>query len=114
MTINELKELRYSEIDDRSQELIFEGFNFQGLKFSMSLSAQINWSNLFNIPDSHFPLSLMDKNENIYSLQLSERVDFYASAMNHKNSILQSGSVLKAQIKNSITVSQINSIIDNR
>lgn len=114
MSLEELKNYRYAEIDKKTSELIAQGFTFDGRTFSMSTNAQINWSNFPNLPDGLFPLSINDINEDSYSLALADRLNFYLSALNYKNAQLQSGSALKAQVKAAVDVSGINAIIDNR
>jgi len=114
ITLEELKEMRYAEIDLRTQELITQGFSFAGHTFSMSLTAQINWSNFPNLPDALFPLNVMDITENIYVLDLVNKTNFYLSALNYKNTQLQSGSLLKAQIHACTDEACVRAIIDNR
>lgn len=114
MTLDELKEIRYVEIDLNTQDLIAKGFPFDGYTFSMSLTAQINWSNFPNLPDGLFPLPIIDITENLYMLSLANRTAFYLSALNYKNTQLQSGSMLKAQIKACTDEACVNAIIDNR
>jgi hypothetical protein len=114
MTLDELKNIRYTEIDIRTQQLILAGFPWDGLTFSMSTSAQINWSNFPNLPDALFPLPIMDITETLYMLALADKTNFYLSALNYKNTQLQSGSVLKAQIKACADEACVNAIIDNR
>lgn len=114
MTLEELKSYKCVEIDNKTQELIAQGFTFDSHTFSMSTNAQINWSNFPNLPDALFPLTVMDKNDEVYSLDLADKLNFYLSALNFKNAQLQSGSVLKAQVKAAVDVPAVNAIIDNR
>ena len=114
MTLEELKSYRCIEIDVRTQELIAQGFTFDGHTFSMSTNAQINWSNFPNLPDGLFPLTVMDKNDAVYVLALADKLNFYLSALNFKNTQLQSGSVLKGEVKAAIDAPAVNAIIDNR
>lgn len=114
MSLEELKNYRYAEIDKKTSELITQGFTFDGHTFSMSTNAQINWSNFPNLPDGLFPLTVMDIMEEVYSLALADKLNFYLSALNYKNTQLQSGSVLKAQIKAAVDTAAVNAIIDNR
>ena len=46
MSLEELKTYRYSEIDNRTGELIGQGFTYATKTFSLSLNAQINISAL--------------------------------------------------------------------
>jgi len=114
MSLEELKNYRYAQIDKKTSELIAQGFPFDGRTFSMSTNAQINWSNFPNLPDGLFPLSINDISENTYSLALADRLNFYLSALNYKNIQLQSGSALKAQITSAVDIAAVNAVIDNR
>jgi len=114
MTLDELKNIRYAEIDMNTQYLITQGFAFDGHTFSMSLTAQINWSNFPNIPDSLFPLTVIDIAEDPYVCTLANKMPFYYTALNEKNSLLQSGGVLKATIHACVDVACVNAVIDSR
>lgn len=114
MSLEELKKYRYAQIDNKTSELIAQGFVFDSHTFSMSTNAQINWSNFPNLPDELFPLNVMDLNEDLYSLALADKLNFYLAALNYKNAQLQSGSALKAQIKAAVDVPSVNAITDNR
>ena len=109
-----LKDFRYGEIDAKTESLIEVGFVFGGHTFSMSTNAQINWSNFPNIPDALFPLNIMDIVDNLYVLSLANKMNFYLTALGFKNTQLQSGSVLKSQIKTCADVACVNAVIDNR
>ena len=77
-------------------------------------TAQINLSNIFNIPDGLFPLPYSTKNNGVYSLSLANRQNFYLASLSHKNTSIQSGTVLKQQITAATTIEDVNAIIDNR
>lgn len=110
--IDSFKSYLYGLIDKRTETQIFQGFTFDSKLFSMSLSAQINWSNLFFIPDALFPLSIMTKDEENYTLALSNRASFYGAALTHKNTALQTGNTLKQQVKDSTTISELETILN--
>ena len=114
MTLDELKDIRYVEIDMRTQEIIAQGFLFDGRTFSMSLTAQINWSNFPNFPDALFPLTIIDISEAPYVCSLANKMNFYYAALNAKNIPLQTGGNLKAQIELCADEACVNAIIDNR
>jgi hypothetical protein len=115
MTLEELKHIRYTEIDMTTGILISQGFVFAGKTFSLSTNAQINWSNLPNLPDVVFPLAISTINdEEIYELSLANKMNFYYSAVNGKNGPLQSGNALKAQITACVDEACVNSIVDTR
>jgi len=105
---------KYSEIDNNTGYLIDKGFTFAGLTFSLSQNAQINWSNILQLPGGIFPLPVMSKDEQVYSLSLENRMNFYLSAVNGKNVPLQSGSVLKTQVKALNDLNEIINFVDTR
>lgn len=98
--------------DAKTAETIFEGFTYDGNLFSMSTSAQINWTNLFFIPDEMFPLNVSTKNdETVYSLALANRQAFYGAALTHKNGALQAGNALKAAAKAATTIAELEAVL---
>jgi hypothetical protein len=113
-SLDDLKNKKYIEIDNRTSELINEGFIFDGHRFSMSLTAQINWSNFPNLPEQLFPLNVVDIEEGVYVLFYANKFNFYFAALNYKNQFLQSGGVLKTEIKACETPAEVDLIIDNR
>jgi hypothetical protein len=114
MTLDELKDIRYAEIDMNTQDLISKGFPFAGHMFSMSITAQINWSNFPNLPDALFPLTIIDMLEGPYVLALADKLNFYYTALNYKNTQLQSGGVLKGTIKACADVACVTAVVDTR
>ena len=100
-------------IDERTTNNIFKGFTFDGHVFSMSISAQINLSNLFNIPDALFPLPYSTLNEDVYSLTLANKQNFYLTALSFKNNTIQAGTSLKQQVLACTTIEQLQNILDN-
>lgn len=115
--INTLKEafnIKLEQIDSRTQELIFQGFAFAGLHWSLSIKAQINWNNLPQLPQTVFPLAIQDMNGVDYDLEFSQRMDFYYTAVAVKNSHLQSGNVLKREVSDMQTIQEILNFVDPR
>lgn len=98
-TIDEAIEIKSKQIELRNEQLILNGFVFDGHKWPMSESERENWSNLKNIPDVMFPLPMLDADLNEYSLTLAKRDQFYLAALGCKYGNVQSGNNLKIQIK---------------
>jgi len=96
--IDDIKEILCGQIDNKTTETIFTGFTYDNKQFSLSISAQINWSNLFNIPSAMFPLTLSCKDETTYQLSETNRSNFYFSALTAKNTALQNGTIKKQQV----------------
>jgi hypothetical protein len=109
--IQDYKDYLNMLIDKKTEETIFSGFTFDGGLFSMSLSAQINWSNLFFIPDGMWPITLSYKDDTgTYQLSLANRANFYGSALLHKNTALQTGTILKTSVTNALTLEELDII----
>ena len=111
--VDQFKLYLYEIIDLRTTDTIFEGFTFDGKIFSLSISAQINWSNLLLLPDSIYPLTIAAKDESIYVLELANRMNFYLGAVAAKNGALQAGVVLKQQVLGSTTIAELQIIKDS-
>lgn len=113
-TIEEALEVKKNQIDKRTQELIFEGFSFAGLHWSLSINAQINWGNLPKMPEFAFPLNMQDMDGTDYVLSYEERMNFYYTAMAVKNTHLQSGNALKTQVSELTNIEEILNFVDPR
>lgn len=96
--------------DKKTEDLILSGFTFDGNLFSLSINAQINWSNLLNIPQVMFPLNLSTKDDNIYILTFSNVQNFYFTALGRKNECLQLGNLVKKRINESTTTEELDLI----
>ena len=113
-SLEEAINFKKDQIDKRTQELIFEGFSFAGLHWSLSINAQINWNNLPQLPEIVFPLAIQDVDGNNYNLEYSDRMNFYYTAVNIKNSHLQSGNILKTQVSQLTNITEILNFQDSR
>jgi hypothetical protein len=96
--------------DKKTEDLILSGFTFDGSLFSLSINAQINWSNLLNIPQQMFPLNLSTKDDNIYVLNFNNVQSFYFTALGKKSEYLQSGNDVKKRINESLTIQELDTI----
>lgn len=114
MTIKQAKQEKFGLIDAKTQELIFQGFAFAGLHWSLSINAQINWTNLPTMPEFAFPLNMQDMDGTDYVLSYEERMNFYDAAMAAKNTHLQSGNALKTQVSELTNIEEILNFVDPR
>lgn len=112
LTIDEIKSVLLAKVDEETTENIFKGFQFGNLTFSMSLTAQINWSNLNFIPEAMFPLPIMSKDDKPYSLVFANRPAFYGSALVYKNTCLQTGNVKKSLVNGAETIDDLKTLAD--
>lgn len=106
-TIEEYRNYLVDLVDNKTSESITgEGFQYDGETFSMSFNAQINWSNILNIPSQLFPLPVSTRDNEIYYLSEENKTAFYLSALAAKNSKLQAGNVKKQEIKDLTTLQE--------
>lgn len=116
--LTELKEKRKLEIDTQTAALIALGFIFDSHTFSLSLSAQSNWTNIkANKADfaalGAFPLQTTSK-EGIYYLTEANVNNFWLTAMVRIRTLYEGGNALKESIKNAVDKVEVNSIVDTR
>ena len=109
-TLDDYKTNLIESQDKKTESLILTGFIFDGNTFSLSINAQINWSNLLNIPQAMFPLKLSTKNDNIYVLNFNNVQNFYFTALGRKNECLQLGNEIKKRINESLTFNELDLI----
>lgn len=114
------KDFLKSLVDTKTQLLIFKGFYFAELTWSLSITAQINWSNLPNLTQEFFNrypdglMPLLSKEDKVYFLSFDKRMDFYFAAVDGKNNPLQSGGLLKYKIDGMTTPEEICNFKDPR
>jgi hypothetical protein len=109
-TLNDYKKHLINIQDKKTENLILSGFTFDGNLFSLSINAQINWSNLLNIPSSMFPLNLSTKDDNTYVLNFNNVQNFYFTALGKKNECLQLGNLVKKRINDCINNEELDLI----
>ena len=113
----ERKIIRKQIIDERSRELLSQGFIFMDEVMSLSNESQANASSLY-----------IDRAINIYPIQLanqddtavitltneSDLSDYYNAGKNRKMMILIAGTSLKMQMESASTEAELDAIVDNR
>ncbi|MFA7287682.1 MAG: hypothetical protein WC055_02280 [Melioribacteraceae bacterium] len=107
----ELQESMLSEVDSQTQSNIRLGFTFDGIVFSMSENAQLNWSNIPNIPKEAFPFEVSGKEDDVYLLSEANKMNFYMTAMSFKMSLLSAGTSKKKLIKACKTIEDLKKIV---
>ena len=112
--VDHVKKLLKDQVDNETANNIMAGFAFGGGVhiFSMSITAQINWSNFPFLPEVMFPLVVMDKNDVPYTLSFADKMNFWGAALTHKNTALQTGTIKKATIDACTTIEQLNTIAE--
>lgn len=109
-TLDDYKKHLIDLQDKKTENLIYSGFTFDNHLFSLSMNAQINWSNLLNIPQVMFPLNLSTKDDNIYALNFSNVQTFYFTSLGKKSECLQLGNDIKKRINECLTIEQLDAI----
>ena len=106
-------------IDNRTKELIFKGFTFDGSKFSLSIEAQVSWLGLYTFRDmldysgDGYPVTTID--DEIYMVaDANKMASFAGTGLTTIEIYKTSGRNLKAQVNSCTTIEQINAIIDDR
>jgi len=113
--IEDYKKARFQEIDIKTQNLIAEGFEFNGNTFSLSLISQFNINVIKNNKANFdYPLDVSTIDHNIYKLEKEEVAEFWALAFLTVKEHLQSGRLLKKQIFDCTTKEEAIEIIDIR
>lgn len=105
---DDLKEYLITKIDLKTQEVIAEGFTFDNIVFSLSQNAQLNITNIPNIPEQGFPFVYLGKNDEYYELTYSNRFNFYFTALNTIKTIRISNDALKTQCRALNTTEELN------
>lgn len=100
-------------IDEIVKQSIVSGFVFQDKIFSMSVEAQINWSNLMMIPEGYFPLKVNTKDDTVYELSIEDRSSFYMAALGHKTYHLNVGTQRKQMVLACESNEEIDSLMES-
>lgn len=114
-----LKEARISQIDNKTQEIISRGFSFDNNRFSLSLPAQSNLTNIkankemFNSLNQ-FPLTISTLDNTLYQLSYANVDSFWLAGMVVVKEAYSIGGQLKNSIVNATSISEVEQIVDPR
>lgn len=115
MALSDYKDIRYNEIDWKTEQLILAGFVFDSNTFSLSSNAQFNWNNLkVNEADFTWPVVVSTIDSNEYTLTQANLPAFWTAGKDVVKGFLDSGRDLKKQIYDAIDRAQVDAVIDNR
>ena len=118
--IDEYRQTKYNEIDAKTEELIYQGFNFDGKLFSLSSNAQFNWVKMASalasgtLTEAKFPYTVSTRNNGSYALAWADLSAFLGAATLGVESNLATGRALKNLVENAQTVPEILAVEDNR
>ena len=117
--IPQYKSYLNDKIDNRTSELIALGFTYSTKQFSLSASAQ---SNLLGLdlskddPALTYPIKY-NTIDDLDSYSVPDSTDMHSmflTALATKKGHLDSGTVLKQQVRDATTISELDLVIDNR
>ena len=112
LTLDEYKNVRYKEIDNRTFELIEQGFTYQSLVFSLSQNAQINILGLDhtkNDPAIIYPIeySAIDDSDHYYVQDATDLHGMYLTALGTKKAYVDSGTLLKDAVRDAVDDAEV-------
>ncbi len=113
------KTLKFSEIDARSRALISEGFLYDGLVFSLSTSMQANLATFIQMDNFSYVsypvvLSTIDNLGTVEIQNQGELRQFDKDAFTQVSAILVPGNNIKQQVRDALTINDVNAIVDTR
>ena len=122
VSLNDSKTLRYVEIDNRTQELIKQGYAHDSKIFSLSANAQINWLGLREalsvgliVDPTDFPIAVSTKNDESHDIvDAAELITMFNIAFATKKGHLDSGRTLRLQLAAAVDKTALDAIEDTR
>lgn len=115
--LENLKVQRREEIDKRTRELVDEGFEFEGIKFSASVESQARIMGcVIAGSNAPFPIRWMSKDDTTYFdvEDVATMLAFYATGLGTLKGKIDIGTNLKVAINAATTIDEVNAIIDTR
>jgi len=116
--LSEKKSIRADEIDNKTAELISNGFVYDSNTFSLSAEAQLNALGIKALAESGgniTPIDISTKNDSSYTLNNKAALDgWFQAGFGTKKAHLDSGRALKLQIEAATNDSELDAVIDNR
>lgn len=117
LTLEEYKVEKFKDIDDRTNELITQGFPYNGKVFSMSFSAQINITALYQSKDLlTYPIkyNTVDDLDTYNVVDAADLANMYFAALTTKKGHIDAGTALKDLVRVAATKEEVDLVIDNR
>lgn len=110
-----LKNDRIDEINQKTDELIEQGFTFDSNQFSLHPNIKTDWLGIMVMKDyMTFPKTIINMQGGGYSLTLANVIPFVGAGMGTYESYISSGATLKAQILAATDEAGVTAIVDNR
>jgi hypothetical protein len=115
LPLAEYKQLRYNEIDAKTQEVLQMGFTFDSETFSLSSKAQHNWARLQEHELEYtWPQDVTTIDHNKYSLTQANLSDFWDAAKSAIDTALSGGRDLKKQVYDAADEAAVDAVVDTR
>lgn len=119
VSLDNYKLLKNNAIDDKTGELISAGYTYASKQFSLSANAQTNILALFATKDNPaltYPIeyNTLDDTDNYMVTDATDLENMYLTALATKKASVDSGTLLKDQVRASTTRAQVDAVIDNR
>lgn len=103
------------EINDRSEELIGEGFTYDSELFDAKLEDRVNYGHIDQFQAIlPFPVDIHTKTGGVYSLEQVDVAAFIGAALTHVNTILGAGNALKALVNAATDEAGVDAVVDTR
>lgn len=117
--LSALKASACAQIDQRTTELIEEGFEFSGKRFSLSANAQNTLNGSYGLRDDPsfvYPVvwNTIDDADSLSIVDSFELRAFYLTAVGTYRAHLADGTDLKAAVRGAATVAALRDVVDNR
>jgi len=115
--LTEYKADRCWQINRRTDELIAAGFDHNGVHFDIKLEDQININTLFNLLNVGYDLTnqyFRASSEDYYFINNADFLTLVQTGNNVKTGHIQMGASLKNDVNISISIEEVDLVIDDR
>lgn len=119
LNLEQYKDLRKQQINERTAELIANGYTWAGKQFPLTQNGQINLigmtvANMMGILTFPIDLNTIDEEERHSIANGTELYNIYGTALGTKKYYEDSGSQLKQAVVDAIDEAAVAAIVDNR
>ena len=122
MTLDEARQFRFVQVDHRTDELIGLGFEYapgSGVMLSLSVEAQSRLTGILLLKDSPmigYPIRWNAINDEYFYdvLNAADVVNMYGTAAGTLKARVQSGTLIKNEIRLAATVAEVLAVVDPR
>ena len=116
----QLKAQRIIQIDEKTREIINEGFEFDGVMISLSPNAQSMFTGVSlaiqkgYLTEADFPYEITTLDDNKYYLSWENADTFFGLVLYHISTRLATGRTLKVAVNEATTKEELDAVIDGR